>query len=417
MAEVMDTIYWPYSQELEQYVLGGLLAPSDLRIDYALVCDRLSVDDFYYERHAYIFMAIDHLHRSGHVVDVISVCEQLEAIGQLVSTGKSYINQLALSFCPQGDGTWHINKLQEKTKDRLLREVSYDIIESKTGVEDNVVFLQSRIDYINKLGYTNQSKDANYHKTEAMVSIETEMSGRLLGYPTGFLQLDGFSKGLQKGHLIVLAGRPGQGKSALSGNIMMNLAEKGVKTLFVSLEMMPHQITARLIKSKGRTSDLKILNQVVLPEGMHIVSLKNEQVTDIERILLTEKAGGISFDVVIVDFLQLLKGSGQNRTEQITEISRGLKKLALSHEITVIALSQLSREVERRQDKRPVLSDLRDSGSLEQDADQVWFIFRPAYYNPSAGDEVEIIIAKQRDGPTGVAYTRFISEFICFSDS
>lgn len=409
----------PNSAQLEQFILGGLMTSKEnYGFDYAEVIDYLTVDDFWHERHQEIFKAIDSVYRQSGSICVISVAEELNDrnILELIG-GRFYVNELALSYCPAGGIDYHLEKLQEKTKARELIYAGIDLINTAEMSSPNEALLtiQEQIETIQNIGKTESSNVVSEFIDPALEIIQKQASGKLDGFSTGFIQVDGFSQGFSEGKLYILGARPGQGKSALAGNFCLNAAEQGVKSLFISLEMTPEQIVKRLLVSKAKTKDFNIVSRTTLPDLIHIANPENRQLHEVEKLLVKEKTTGKPFQFLVIDYLQLLKVKANSKYEEVTEISQTLKGLTTKYKIPVLALCQLSRLVEQRQDKRPILSDLRDSGSIEQDADQVMFLYRPKYYNPSAGSESEVIFAKQRDGQTGIAYINFNEQIISFS--
>ena len=418
----------PQNLEAEQSVLGAVLL-SDTALPALIIDERLQPEDFYREAHGLIFQAMLDLHTVGEPVDALTLVEHLKQAGLLENVGgRAAVDLLAGSVPAVGNVRQYARIVRENAMLRRLLRASYEIqarVHSHEAPPRELVDLAERS--ILEVAHDDRRKDfraihdllsAELDKLEQLSAHGTSITGT----PSGFEDLDRITGGFQPGNLIILAARPGMGKSALMANFAEHaaLTTKQAVALF-SLEMSEGELAQRFIASqasikgddlrKGKvpqTRWAKILaaSNRLAESSLFVDDSSDLSVLDVRaktRRLAQQQADGLG--LVLIDYLQLMRASGQtdNRAEQVGQISRGLKTLARELEVPVIALSQLNRGVEQRADKRPMLSDLRESGAIEQDADLVMFIYRDEYYDEDSEDEgmAEVHIAKHRNGGLG----------------
>ncbi len=433
----------PHSIEGESSVIGGLLLSNDA---WDRVSDILGDADFYRYEHRLIYGAIGALINNSRPADVITVFEHLQSQGRADEVGGlSYLNSLA-QYVPSAS---NIRRYAEIVRDRsILRklvtasdEIATNAFNTKgRQVSDIVDESEQKIFNIGEQGKRNgggfQAMDTLVVKLLDRVQEMADNPNDVTGVPTGFYDLDRLTAGLQAGDLIVLAARPSMGKTALAINIAEHVAlNEGLPVAVFSMEMGAAQLAVRIVGSIGRIDQGHLRTGKLSDDEWPRLSEAIEKLRTIS-LHIDESAGLTSGDLrssarrlsrqcgqlglIVVDYLQLMSGSGgdgENRATELGEISRGLKMLARELKCPVIALSQLNRSVEQRPDKRPMMSDLRESGAIEQDADIIMFIYRDEYYTKEACKEpgvAEIIIAKQRNGPTGtvkLAFLRNITKF------
>jgi replicative DNA helicase len=435
----------PHSIEAEQSVLGAMLL-SD-RTHYAFVIEEgLKTDDFYRERHREVYESMLALFTAGESIDGLTVTEHLRARGRLdAAGGQAEIDALTAAVPAVGNLRQYAQIVRERALLRRLLAAAYAIQASVHGHEAPPREIVERAERaVLEVAHDDRSKD--FRKVGEVLHVEIhkwqELSaeGRsLTGTPSGFADLDAITGGFQPGNLIIIAARPAMGKSALVTNIAENVAlhkdHRRPVALF-SLEMSEAELAQRFIASqaaikgddlrKGRLRDEAKWKRVLRTAAEYDVApLYVDDSSDVGILDVRAKArrlhqqsqaehGGLG--LIIVDYLQLMRADAriESRVQQVGEMSRGLKILARELGVPVIALSQLSRGVESRTDKRPMLSDLRESGNLEQDADLVMFIYRDEYYNPETTDrpgEAELIIAKHRNGGLGEVPLTFQNEY------
>ncbi len=438
----------PFSLEAETAVLGGMLIDRDA---VSRAMEYLSDSMFYREANRRLYRAMVRLFERGDVIDVITVSEELKKTGELEAAGGfDYLATLVDAVPTAANLEYHARIVRDKALLRRLVEQSTQIIrdvyeQGERDVDEILDQAEARIFQV-----------AESHKREGFVWIKEilweafehieklqESSSGVTGVPTGFPDLDRMTTGLQKGDLCIVAARPSMGKTSWVMNVAANAAiTHGIPVAIFSLEMSSQQLVQRLLCAEGRI-DAQKLRRGHLSQEEHqrlaaaaghlntapiwIDDQPGSTVLEIRakaRRLQSElRSDGKDLGMIVIDYMQLMSGTGhaESRVQEVSQISRGLKALARELEVPVVALSQLSRGPEQRTDKRPMLSDLRESGSIEQDADLVMFLYRPEYYAPAEKREelegkAELIVGKQRNGPTGVvelyfhkAYTRFDS--------
>lgn len=435
MSEPMMDRVPPHNREAEQSVIGAIFLEPQALITASEI---LLVDDFYLNAHKKIFETMLRLSDQGKAIDVVTVTEELSAKKEIEDVGGlSYLLELA-NAVPTAANVAHYAKIvEEKALLRRLIRVATKIVEDGYTREDEVEALLGEAE--KKMMEVANRKNAGDFKHVKDVLVETfdnieklqSQKGDVTGIPTGFRDLDNITAGFQRNDLIIVAARPSVGKTAFALNVAQSVAVQARENVAIfSLEMGAEQLVMRMLCAEGNI-DAQVLRTGALTTDdwgkltMAMGSLSNSGIfiDDTPGVRINEirakcrrLAQENGLGMILIDYLQLIQGSGkpgENRQQEVSEISRSLKGLARELKVPVIALSQLSRGVEQRQDKRPMMSDLRESGSIEQDADIVAFLYRDDYYDKESESKnmIEIIIAKQRNGPTGTVTLAFKKEF------
>jgi len=429
----------PHSIEAEQSVVGGLLLENDA-LDK--IADILSADDFYQHDHKTIYQHIAKLIERNRPADIVTVAESLESTAELSAVGGiAYLGSLAQNTPTAANIRRYAEIVRERAVMRKLVSVGSDIAESaySPNGRDAQQLLDEAEAKIFQIAEGGQKNSQGFQDIKELLPQVAERIDELFsrdnqsdvtGIPTGFADLDSMTSGLQAGDLIIVAGRPSMGKTAFSINIAENVAlDTGLPVAVFSMEMGATQLAMRMIGSVGRLDQHRMRTGRLEDEDWEKLTTALGRLNE-APIFIDEGAGLSSFDVrararrlhrqmgrlglIVIDYLQLMAApagkQGENRATEISEISRSLKALAKELNVPVIALSQLNRGLEQRTDKRPVMSDLRESGAIEQDADLILFIYRDEVYNPDSQDKgtAEIIIGKQRNGPIGRVRLTFI---------
>ncbi|MDL5041577.1 replicative DNA helicase [Heyndrickxia coagulans] len=434
MNELQDRIP-PQNIEAEQAVLGAIfLEPSA----FITASEILTADDFYRNAHQKIFQVFAKLNDAGKAVDLVTVAEELSATRQLEDAGGlSYLSELAASVPTAANIAYYAGIVAEKALlRRLIRTATHIAQEGYTREDDVDELLDEAERSIMEVAQRKNAGDFKHIKdvlvsTYDNIEMLHNRKGDVTGIPTGFYELDRMTAGFQRNDLIIVAARPSVGKTAFALNIAQNVGTKTEENVAIfSLEMGAEQLVMRMLCAEGNIDAQRLRTGALTDEdwrkltmamgslsnsGIYIDDTPGVRVTEIRskcRRLKQEHGLGM----VVIDYLQLIQGSArsrENRQQEVSEISRSLKALARELEVPVIALSQLSRGVEQRQDKRPMMSDIRESGSIEQDADIVAFLYREDYYEQDTENKniIEIIIAKQRNGPVGTVQLAFIKEY------
>ena len=435
----------PYNLEAEQAILGCVLIENEIM---TALSDEMKVQDFYDRRHQIIFSAMLNICKSQMQIDFTTLIAELQTKNQLIEAGGAvYLSSLIDAVYTTANISDYIQIVQDAALKRNVIAAATSIAEAGYNANyDSAGY----IDYAERL----LLDLAKRRRTEGFVPIETVLEnvknimlanrardGELTGLSTGFEKLDEITLGLQKDNLIILAARPAMGKSAFAMNIAINAATNNVKesgepisVALFSLEMSQEQIVQRMTAAQARVNLTNIQKGTLTQKEMLLVESANDDlaalnvyfcdqgtvtVADIRAKCRKQKANG-GLDLVIIDYLQLINGSskGGNRQEEVGNISRSLKQMARELGVPVIALSQVSRKLEDREDKRPNMSDLRESGSIEQDADIIMFLYREGYYNKNTekvSNLTELIIAKNRGGVTGTLEFLFQGEYQLFT--
>ncbi|MEI7976599.1 MAG: replicative DNA helicase [Betaproteobacteria bacterium] len=433
----------PHSIEAESSVLGGLLLDNTA---WDRMGDLLTDNDFYRHEHKLIFAAISTLINNSKPADVITVYEQLQNQGKAEGMGGlGYLNSLAQYVPSASNIRRYAEIVRERSILRKLVTASDEIATNAFNPQGRPIerILDEAEQKIFNIGEEGSRMKQGFQSMETLVvnlmDRVQEMADNpndITGVPTGFYDLDRMTSGLQAGDLVVLAARPSMGKTAFAINIAEHVAlNEGLPVAVFSMEMGAAQLAVRVVGSIGRIDQGHLrtgkLTDEEWPrltdaiERLRTVSLHIDETAGLTSSELRANARRLArrcgkLGLIVVDYLQLMTGSsggdGENRATELGEISRGLKMLAKELQCPVIALSQLNRGVEQRTDKRPMMSDLRESGAIEQDADIIMFIYRDDYYNKDSKDPgvAEIIIGKQRNGPTGAVRLTFLKPLTRF---
>ncbi|MET0785792.1 MAG: replicative DNA helicase [Paenisporosarcina sp.] len=425
----------PHNQEAEQSVIGAIFLEPQALITAAEI---LQYEDFYRVAHQKIFQTMNRLSDQGKPIDVVTVTEELASKKELEDVGGlSYLTEIANAVPTAANIAHYARIVEEKALLRRLIRVATNIVEDGFTREDEVEALLSEAE--KKMMEVSNRKNAGDFRHIKDVLVQTydniellhSRKGDITGVPTGFRDLDRITAGFQRNDLIIVAARPSVGKTAFALNVAQNVATKTEENVAIfSLEMGAEQLVMRMLCAEGnidaqilRTGALSAEDWRKLTMAMGSLSNAGIFIDDTPGIRINEIRSKCrrlkqeyGLGMILIDYLQLIQGSGngkENRQQEVSEISRSLKALARELKVPVIALSQLSRGVEQRQDKRPMMSDLRESGSIEQDADIVSFLYREDYYDKETENQnmIEIIIAKQRNGPTGTVTLAFVKEF------
>ncbi len=439
MDEALVKRVMPHSVEAEQAVIGSMLMDKEA---VAAASDMLIKDDFYTGQYGILFEAIAQLYAEGKPADLIQVQEKVKQNGAPPEiSGMEFLRDI-LTSVPTSANIRHYAKIvKDKATMRRLIKAAQDIEESCYGGRDeleSVLFnAEKNVNAITQTGGSGEFQPIGEVVIEALDRMQAASSagGKITGIATGFTDLDYKMAGLQNSDLILIAARPSVGKTAFALNIAHNVSVKhDITTAIFSLEMSKLQLVNRIISMESkvdskniRTGNLSPSEWASIAEGASNVGMSGLIIDDTPGISIGELRGKCrklkrdnNLGLIIIDYIQLMTGGGksESRQQEVSEISRALKGIARELNVPVVALSQLSRAVESRPDKRPMLSDLRESGAIEQDADVVMFIYRDEYYNKDTDrkGEAEIIIAKQRNGPTGTVNLAYIADFTKFAN-
>ena len=435
----------PSNMVAEQSVLGSMFLST-----FALrkACDELQPDSFYYDNNSKIFSAMAELHNKGIPIDATTVTSELKNKGILSQVGGvEYLTEIFNIVPTAANVEQYIKLVEETALQRRLIEVSTDIA---TNAYDNSIDINTTLDEAERkiLNVVNNRRTTEFrtikdvvNTTKANLERLSTQKGEITGLSTGWERIDKLTTGLHEGQLIIIAARPAVGKSAWALNLATNAAvNSGATVAIFNLEMSGESLVNRMLSCLGHIEGYKLASGNLKGEwdkvDEAIAKLENTNIfiDDTPGITIGEirskcrrlKTSSSGLDLVIIDYLQLVSGGknyGANRQQEVSDISRALKMLAMELEIPVIALCQLSRSVEAREDKRPLMSDLRESGSIEQDADIVAFLYRDDYYNKAARTDnntsiSELIIGKHRNGSTGtinLLFKRDMSTFLNFT--
>ena len=432
----------PHSLEAEQSVLGSLLQDAST---FDAVKEQLSEGEFFKASHQKIFSAMCQLLDASQPIDVITVSEQLQSNDELDSVGGlDYLTDLAVQVPSTGNVVAYARIVRERSTLRRLISAATEISRASynpagMGSDDLLQFAEKRVLEIAE----ERPKEGGFEDVNALLKKTVQKidelfraDGNITGVPTGITALDEKTSGWQKGELIILAARPSMGKTALALNfIEAAIMNTDKPALVFSLEMPSDSLVMRMISSIGRIDQGRIRNGQLANEDWPKLEVAARKLKD-KKLFIDDTAGLSPSEVrarvkrvarehgnpgmIMIDYLQLMSiaGATEGRTQEISEISRSLKALAKEYECPVIALSQLNRGVEQRPNKRPMNSDLRESGAIEQDADVILFIYRDEYYNEESPDKgvAELIVGKQRNGEIGTVKAAFVGKFTRFDD-
>ena len=437
----------PHSIEAEQSILGGLLIDNKA-IDR--IAGQVSASDFYRNDHRIIFTHISKLIDNNDPADIVTVAESLEQNAELTKVGGvAYLGLVADNTPTASNISGYAKIVRERSIMRNLVEVGSDIVESAFSPQgkdaqqlldesESKIFQIADAGASEKLGFIDIKELLPKAAQRIDDLYQLDDPNGVTGVPTGYADLDQKTAGLQPGDLIIIAGRPSMGKTSLALNIAEHVGmEAGLPVAIFSMEMGAAQLTMRLLGSVGKldqhkmrigqlededwpklTNALGVLNEapIFIDEGS---ALNSYEVRARARRLHRQQG---KLGLIVIDYIQLMSAaneqSTENRATEVSEISRSLKALAKELNVPVVALSQLNRSVESRPDKRPMMSDLRESGAIEQDADVIMFIYRDEVYNPETAEKgvAEIILSKQRNGPTGTVKLTFLGQYTRFEN-
>jgi replicative DNA helicase len=431
----------PYNQEAETAVLGGILLNNDA---LPLVQDLVRAEDFYIEAHRRIYESVEILSAAALPIDHVTLGNELKNRGDLEKIGgAAALANLTDAVATVANIEYYARIVREKAAVRRMIYAAQEVAASGFGEYGNAA---EYLDACEKRIFeaSQQTMGAPYthvaqivHKTFRDLELASGRTGAITGVTTGFHDLDMKTAGLQPSDLIIIAGRPAMGKTSLALNIAANAAKASKRPAIIfSLEMSKDQIVRRMLCSEGHVDAGRMRNNSLdakkdwprLIEAANVLSQTEIYVDDsspMTPIEIRSKARRLASEkglsLIVVDYLQLMHAGGRRidiREQEISEISRTLKGLAKELNVPVIALSQLNRGVESRPDKRPMMSDLRESGAIEQDADLILFVYRDEVYNENTDDKglAEIIIGKQRSGPIGTVKVRFFNQYTLFEN-
>jgi replicative DNA helicase len=435
----------PHDLDAEKAVIGAMLV-SETAV--AAVAERLQAEDFYSEVHRIIYGAMMRLYTRGDPIDQLTLTNELRRVGEFEEAGgRAYVFQIVESVPTAANAARYAEIVRGRALLREIIEVGSRITEDAFREPEDV---GEALDAAEQLVYGISNRTLREHLAPVselapgaleMIQRLYEAEGEVTGVETGFDDLDRLTTGFHKSDLVILAARPAMGKTALALNAVWHAAgQKGIPVAIFSLEMSKEQLVQRLISQITRiptqalrSGNVRAEDWPKLVRGVAEVSQAPIWIDDTAGVTLMEMrakvrrlssqlnaAGERPLSLVVVDYLQLMVAQGnrsENRQQEIAEISRGLKVLARDLDVPVLAVAQLSRAVEQRHDKRPLLSDLRDSGAIEQDADMVMFLYRDEYYNPDSDDKgiAEIIVGKHRNGPTGKVQLAWMEQYTKFA--
>ena len=431
----------PHSLEAEKALIGGIFYNQEL---FEEIKDIVSAEDFYKIEHTAIYKAMEQVYSDSKGIDAILIDEEIKKSNlknkeEILEVLSDILDEITSSY----NLLEYANLIKEKAMLRRLGNVGAEITQLAYNdirpAEDIIDIAESMVLNLSKKILKNSIVDMKTAGVDEIMRMErvSDNRGKTLGIPTGFIDLDRMTSGLNNSDLIILAARPAMGKTAFALNLALNAGKEQKNVLVFSLEMPAQQLYQRLLSIESGIPQHKLKN-VYLEEdewtkltvatlnlsktSIFVADLPYTNVLEIRSYARKMKSQK-KLDLIIIDYLQLINGTGRggsefSRQQDISDISRSLKGLARELDVPVIALSQLSRAVESRVDKRPMLSDLRESGAIEQDADIVAFLYREEYYIPETENKgiTELIIGKHRNGATGIVKLNFLSEFTKFTN-
>ena len=429
----------PFSHEAEQSVLGAMLLDMQCIPDVINLC---KADDFYIDRHKELYLAIVELYNLGSPIDIVTIKDRLILRGSFDSVGGLQFVMETMNVVPTTRNAKHYAQIvSEKAVLRRLIRISEDVSEKcYRGDEELETILGQTEQAVIDISQDRVSTGPVHIRTYIGQSVErlaelSENSEDITGIPTGFIDVDKRTAGLHGSELILIAARPGMGKTSFALNIAQNAAiQSGITVAIFNLEMPGIQLVNRMLSSEAmvnsdalKKGNIKDEEWERIGEAVDVLSRADIYIDDTSALTISEICARCrklklekNLGMVVIDYIQLIssKGSDGNRQQEVAEISRSLKILSKDLNIPVIALSQLNRSVEKREVKEPALSDLRESGSIEQDADMVMFLYREGYYNEAAEEpnKTKCIFAKHRNGETGYDFLTWLGEYTKFSN-
>ena len=436
MENELTALQVPHSLEAEQSVLGSILIDSRCVAD---VIGILSPSDFYLQQNREIYEAVYTMFNYSQTIDPVTVLDKLRELGFYTDTSTDYIRQLMEITPTAANAVRYANIVRDKAMLRTLGEAAADIGESvreQVGAPEEILETAEKKIYDIRKGERGDSLEhigSILHKVFGHLTELSESDSNIPGLSSGLVDLDAKINGLNKSDLLLVAARPAMGKTAFGLNLALNVAKKYNKTVAIfNLEMSREQLVMRLLAiesmvdgkklATGKLDDAEWTKLGMASAALSQTDIRIDDNPTVTPAQMNAKCRRLdNLGLVLVDYLQLMSSGGkpnENRVQEVSNISRSLKIMAKELNVPVICLSQLSRAVESRSDKRPILSDLRESGAIEQDADSVMFLYRDEYYNENTEDKgiAECIVAKNRHGETGTVKMQWIPQFQTFAD-
>ena len=437
MEQVLNPNTPPHSIEAEKSILGSMLLSRNA-VEQAM--ETLRGEDFYLARHQDIFDSIRGLYERNEPIDSVTVIDALDRAGKLAAVGGvMYITELSLYVPSAANAAHYIRIVEERSVLRQLIEASTSIASDAFSGEKS---LEQILDDAERAIFNismKKTSDTMVHIRDTLMDCYNrvgelmKLNGALTGVTTGFRDLDDLTSGLQPSDLVIIAGRPSMGKTAFALNLAQNAATKGKKTVCLfSLEMSREQLVQRMLCSDSgvnmqsvRTGSISDMDLVKIATSLDPLSKANIYIDDSPGCSVAEirskcrrLKSRVGLDMIVIDYLQLMQTGGKhdNRVLEISETTRKLKIMARELNVPVLLLSQLSRGPEQRSDHRPIMADLRESGAIEQDADVIILLYRPAVYDQSDDNTTEVIVAKHRNGPTATVKLAWLGETARFAD-
>ena len=427
----------PHSREAEESVIGAVLLSEDAASE---VMDHIHPEDFYVPAHQAIFEAMRELFDSNQAIDAVTVSEVLRRRGELEKVGGiQYLTRLVDIVPSTSNVVYYAGIVEDHAKRRELIRAGATVTDVAFNIDEEIANVLDRAEQAvlsvaeRRASQTLLEVGPMFSDVLEHIELMEERGSDLTGLATGFVDLDKKLAGLQPANLVVVAARPAMGKSSLALGMAINVAAQDESVAIFSLEMSKEELVQRILSSVGKVDSMKLRSGQLGPLWQRIVDAAGRMykapiyiddspvvtVTDIRaKCRRLKRKRGLS--LVVVDYIQLMQATNrENRQQEVSEITRNLKNLARELEVPIIAVSQLNRSLEQREDKRPRLSDLRESGAIEQDADVVMFIYRHEYYHPEDQEKrgiAEVIVAKHRAGSTGPVEMTFQPEFTRFAN-
>ncbi len=428
----------PHNEEAEKSVLGSILINPDMLHD---VSEIIKADDFYFNRNKEIFEVAMELQSKGTPIDHLTICDELKRRASLDWVGgRGYVVALGNEVPSTRNAVAYAKIIYDNSELRKLIVAGKGILEQSyepnANAEEVLSYAEQEVFNISQKKETHNTSRLTeiLHENLIMIDERVKNRGQIMGIPSGFVDLDNITTGFQKSDMIVLAARPSMGKTSFALNVAQRAADKGNKIMIFSLEMSRQQIGMRFILMESKVDAHKLkMGEIGSQEWENIYyaieGLSKGEITVDDTVggsltSITSKCRKLKaergLDLIIIDYLQLIEASTkvESRLQEISSISRGIKQLAREMDCPVIVLSQLSRNPEARTNKRPILSDLRDSGAIEQDADQVIFLYRDDFYEKDSEEKgiCEVIVAKNRNGPTETIKLKWQKEHTRFEN-
>ena len=437
MDNELTSLQVPHSLEAEQAVLGSILIDSRCVGD---VIGIVSPQDFFLQQNREIYETVYTMFNYSQTIDPVTVLEKMRELGFYTDATTDYIRQLMEITPTAANAVRYANIVRDKAMLRALGDAASDIGESvreQVGTPEEILETAEKKIYDIRKGERGDSLEhigSILHKVFARLTELSDSDSAIPGYSSGLKDLDAKLNGLNKSDLLLIAARPAMGKTAFALNIALNVAKKTKKTVALfNLEMSREQLVMRLLAiesmvdgkkmATGKLDDEEWTKLGMASSGLSQTDIRIDDNPTITVAQMNAKCRRLdNLGLVVIDYLQLMSGgpgkSNENRVQEVSNISRSLKIMAKELNVPVICLSQLSRAVESRSDKRPILSDLRESGAIEQDADSVMFLYRDEYYNENTEDKgvAECIVAKNRHGETGPVKLQWVPQYQLFSD-